>query len=189
MKRIEILQRLALAIRKRNPLLAETYLLPGLSEKMRARRFRKLSGNLEPLHDLYTWHDGTKFVHLVPGETQAEGIAKVSFFPIDNFLFTQSEQAYGMMHTWEEVAKRRPVLKEGVWRYFPLFNGETAYFMLDLDPKENSRIIFYDNEPVDSFDVAYPTFDVFLADILRANETGTRLSFLSKHHRFGRGPS
>ena len=180
MKRIEMLQRLEVAIRKRNLLLAENYLLPGLSEKIRARRFRKLSGNLEPLHDLYSWHDGTKFIHLVPGETQAEGINKVSFFPVDTYLFTQAEQAYGMMHTWEEVAQRRPALREGVWRYFPLFNGETAYFMLDLDPSKNSRIIFYDNEPVDSFEVAYPTFDAFLQDILRANESDTRLKFFAR---------
>jgi len=179
MKRIEILARLEMAIRKRNPLLANDYLLPGLSEKMRARRFRKLSGNFQPLHDLYSWHDGTKFVHLVAGETHVQGIAKVSFFPVDTFLFTDSEQAFGIMHTWEEVAQRRPALKEGVWRYYPLFSGGSARFMLDLEPEMKSRIIFYDDEPVDSFKVAYPTFDAFLADILRANETGERLNFLA----------
>jgi hypothetical protein len=178
MKRTDILARLEMALHKRNPLLAESYLLPGLSEKARARRFRKLSGNLEPLHDLYSWRDGTKFIHLAAGETFAEGIAKVSFFPIDTFLFTDSEQAIGMMHTWAEVAQRRPAMKDGVWRYFPLFNGGSARFMLDLDPQKKSRIVFYDDEPVDSFEVAYPTFDAFLADILQANESGGRLKFL-----------
>jgi hypothetical protein len=180
MKRTEILERLEIAIRKRNPLLAENYLLPGLSEKRRAKRFRKLSGNLEPLHDLYSWHDGTKFVHLTAGETYTDGIAKVSFFPIDTFLFTDSEQAFGMMHTWETVSKRRPALKEGVWRYFPLFSGGSGCFMLDLDPEQKSRIIFYRDDPMDSFEVAYTTCDAFLADILRANETGARLSFFER---------
>jgi hypothetical protein len=185
MKRAEILERLENALRKRNPLFAENYLLPGLSEKTRAKRFRKLSGGVEPLQDLYSWHDGTKFVHLAADETFNEGIAKVSFFPIDTFLFTDSEQAIGMMHTWEEIAKRRPALKEGVWRFFPLFSGGGARFMLDLDPQEKSRIVFYDDRPVDSFEVAYPTFDAFLADILRANETGERLSFFERGWQTG----
>jgi hypothetical protein len=180
MKRIEILNRLEKALCKRNPLLTDKYLLPGLSEKMRIKRFRKLSGDIEPLHDLYSWHDGTKFVHLMPGETYAEGIAKVSCLPVDIFLFTDSEQAIGMMHTWEEVAKRRPALRDGVWRYFPLFSGGSASFMLDLDPAKKSRIIFYDGQPVDSFEVAYPTFDAFLVDILEANEANSRLGFLER---------
>jgi hypothetical protein len=116
----------------------------------------------------------------MPGETYAEGIAKVSCLPVDIFLFTDSEQAIGMMHTWEEVAKRRPALRDGVWRYFPLFSGGSASFMLDLDPAKKSRIIFYDDQPVDSFEVAYPTFDAFLVDILEANEANSRLGFLER---------
>lgn len=177
MNKINTLERLEVAIRKRNPLLAGDYLMAGLSEKMRAKRFRNLSGNLQPLHDLYSWRDGTKFVHLKPGETYAEGIAKVSFLPVDTFLFTDSQQAIAMMHTWEEVSKRRPALREGVWRYFPLLCGGSARFMLDLDPNRHSRIIFYNDEPTDTLSVAYPTFDSFLTDILLANESGARLAY------------
>lgn len=179
MKHVGILARLEAALRKRNPMLVDDYLLPGLSVKTMTRRFRRISFGIGTLNDIYSWHDGTKFVNLAPGETFAEGIAKVSFLPIDTFLFNSSEQAIGMMYTMEEVSRRRPELKEGVWRYFPLLSGGGDSFMLDLDPNERSRIIFHNGKSADSFRVAYPTLDAFLDEIVHANDTGTRLCFLS----------
>lgn len=176
----KILAAVEAAIRARNPVLADEYLRPGLSTKASTKRFRKLKGAIAPLNFLYEWHDGTKFVHLVPGETYATGIAKVSFIPKATYIFTDSEQSMAMMETWAEASRRKPGLIEGVNRYVPIFCGPYSQFMLDIEPAANSRIIFFDNERTPFYQLAYSSFDEFLADILLANITKEALGFFAR---------
>ena len=176
----EILTALEAAIRARNPVLADEYLRRGLTAKASAKRFRKLKGTITPLIYLYEWHDGTKFVHLVPGETYETGIAKVSFIPKSTYIFTESERSMAMMETWAEASKRKPSLIEGVNRFVPVFCGPYSQFMLDLEPAANSRIVFFDNERVPFYQLAYSSFEEFISDILRANLSNEALGFFGR---------
>lgn len=175
-----LLKRLEEAIMRRNPLLALEYLKPGLSVKALDKRFRNLSGNVEPLRVLYGWRDGTKFVRLVPGETFKTGIAKVSFFPPDTFLFKDSEQAIAMMDTWSQAAQRNRTLKEGVGRYFPIVTGSGAKFMFDLLPASLGRIVYFNDEVEGYYQQAYTSLEEFILDVSQANDTNSRLGFLTK---------
>lgn len=178
MKRVELLQKIDAAIKMRNPMLAEHYLRPGLTTKAIARLLKKATGLTEPIFDLYSWHDGTKFVHLVPGETYMAGIKKVEFFPGHNFHFVDLKLAILNMEALAQKAERQPSLKEGIGRYLPFFyNGSTAEFMLDIHPKKKNRIMFFDSQDDKPVREAYKSLDAFLIDVLVANETGDPLHF------------
>ena len=73
MDRTGILHEIDAAIAKRNPQLVP-YLRPGLPTKIIERRLKKVTGLIRPLFDLYSWHDGTDFLHLAPGETFSQGM-------------------------------------------------------------------------------------------------------------------
>lgn len=178
MKRSELLHKLLDALRKRNPLLVEQYLRPGLSPKGLERLAQKTIGLSEPLKDLYSWRDGTKFVHLSPGETYKSGMKKIEFIPDSSFHFVELKLAILSMNTWAEAAGRRPELAEGSNKYLPCFyNGATAYFMVDLSPQMGNRILYFESQSHSPFEVAYPSLDEFLIEILKSNETGEPLSF------------
>jgi hypothetical protein len=182
MNRTELLQKIELSIRKRSPLLAE-HLQPGLPVKTIERQLKKISGLTQPLYDLYGWHDGISPYRWQTGETYHFSFAlkQLGFFPDEIFFFMGSEKAVAQLGFFNEIAKRRPALKEGVGRYFPLlWDGSTAYFTLDLDPGSKSRVIFFENESEVPFQEAYTTIDDFLIDVLRANETGEKLRFFEE---------
>ena len=184
-----LLKRLEAAILQHNPLLALEYLKPGLSVKALDKRFRNVSGNVGPLRMLYAWRDGTEFVNLVPGETFVAGISKVSFFPVDTFLFKDSEQAIAMMDTSSQAAQRHRILKEGVGRYFPIFTGTGAKFLFDLSPASGGRIIYFNDEAEKYYQLAYTGLDDFISDVAQANETNSRLNFLAKREKVPRWES
>lgn len=182
MKRIEILRRIDIALNKQNPLLVESYLRPGLSLKTIEKLTRKVAGLIEPVVELYSWHDGTKFVQLSAGETYLSGVKKVEFFPGNSFHFVDLKLAVLNLEALVEIAKHHPELREAVGRYLPFFyNGATAQFMLDLDQSARSRVMFYDSQNGKPVQQAYETLDDYLLDILHSNETGESLRFFKRY--------
>ena len=178
MKRAELLQKIDAAIRKRNPVLAEHYLRPGLTKKAIERLLKNVTGLTEPLFELYSWHDGTKFVHLAPGETYKTGIKKVELFPGHRFHFVNLKLAVLGLEALAKKAEHKLALKEGVGKYLPFFyNGATAEFMLDLQPERESRVMFFDSQEDKPVQQAYETLDAFLAAVLHANEANKPLGF------------
>lgn len=178
MKRGEILQKLDAAIKMRNPVLAEHYLRPGLTTKAVDKLLKRVVGLTEPIFDLYTWHDGTKFVHLAPGETYRDGIKKIEFFPGHRFHFVDLKLVILRMEELVQRSERQVDLKEGIGRYMPFFyNGSTAEFMLDTHPKKEGRVVFFDSQDGKPVREAYESLDAFLVDVLVANETGEPLRF------------
>jgi hypothetical protein len=136
---------------------------------------------IEPLFDLYAWHNGTEPVRTVSGDTHNISFDELGFFPEEIFCLIDLEMAVAHFAMWAEAAKHRPELKEGARRYFPLFwDGNTSSLALDTDPRSNSRIIFFENESDEPFREAYATLDEFLLDALRANENGEPLRFFEE---------
>ena len=179
MNRTELLQKIETAIRKRSPLLAE-HLQPGIQMKTVDRRLRRISGLTQPLYDIYGWHDGISPYRWQTGVTYhfSYSLKELGFFPDENFFFMDLERAVVQLGYFSEIAKRRPALKEGIGRYFPLlWDGSTAYFTLDLDRDSHNRVVFFENESVMPYQEAYATIDEFLLDVLHANETGESLCF------------
>ena len=172
MTRAEVLNKLDCAIAAKNPTLLR-YLRPGLMTNAIERRLKGVSGLTEPLFDLYSWHDGTDFVHLGPGETFVQGMEKITIIPGARFHFVRLELAASYMQVWDEAARKRPNIKQMVGRYFTLFyDGADEYIMLDLDPSKKGRVIHYTNESHIPFRKVYETIDELLHDILHATENG-----------------
>lgn len=170
-----ILAELDTAIRKRDPRLAQQ-LRPGQSHNAVVRRLRRVIGETEPLLDLYTWHDGTEPLRRSDGDTHVLSLLELSLIPGELCIFEELEASFATFVGWSEIAEYHGRIKEAVGRYFPLlWDGSDTWLTLDLKPGQKGRIVYFELQNDSPFRTAYPTFDDFLLDALRANETGLRL--------------
>ncbi|MFT3831348.1 MAG: hypothetical protein QM691_16755 [Opitutaceae bacterium] len=171
----EIFSRLEIAIRKRDPRLA-CQLRPGLSVKARARWLKKVPGDTSVLAELYAWHDGTEPLRWSEGETHKMSLLELSLIPGEIFPFTDLETSATHFAGWATIARYHPRIVEAVGRYFPiLWDGSGAWLTVDVQSGKHARVVHFEMQDDQPFREAYPTFDEFLLDVLKANETGEPL--------------
>ena len=180
MKYTELLAKLDAAIRKRDPRLAN-HLRPGLPPNVIARRLKKVAGETGPLLELYGWHDGTEPLCWSEGDTHKMSLLELSVIPGELCVFEKLEGAVATFAGWVEIAKYHERINEAVGRYFPLFwDGSDTWLTVDLKAGQKGRIVYFELQNDSPFKEAYATFDEFLIDAVRANETGEPLRFFER---------
>jgi hypothetical protein len=161
----EILKRFEVAIECRNPLLIKS-LRPGITaEKIKKKLDRAgITGAIEPIVWFYSWRSICREVFYL----------KLGFFPRQFYMPVDLSMAIADMIGFKEIADAHPEnprLAEAVGCYFPLFLGgrsEAIYIAVDISPGKQNRIMI--NDLSDStFREAYPSFNEFVEDIIRAN--------------------
>lgn len=195
MRMTELIQRLEIAILRRNPSLAAN-LQPGLSVlKIKAALKRKrIEGAVEPILDLYSWRNGTDLqtnlnavkagfappveYELSEIEKRAllrQGIKRDTAFRDYNFL--KLETAILDMGGFRSYAQYHPRLSVLVGRYFPfLWDGSNGYIALDIEPSANSRVVMIQTQDAQPLREAHNSFEEFLKDAIRANENDEPLA-------------
>jgi len=177
MKRTELLTKIDAAIRSRNPKLKEQ-LCRGLSKDALAKKLSKVPGGIEPLVDLYSWHNGTE-----PQRFQDEGRFLISFedlsvVPCELLIFHGIDMMLAHFGSWSAATKAQPFLKKVAGTCFPfLWDGSTTWLGLDLNSKSAERVLVVDFESDKPVREAYPSFDECLEDILFANQNGVQMRF------------
>ena len=86
----------------------------------------------------------------------------------------------GHFESFKISARHHSNMKLVAGRYFPLFwNGSRLtrdWLAVDLEPSSNSRVVLIDSQAEDPVYPAYPSFDEFITDAIRANREGTSLN-------------
>lgn len=157
-------------LRNRNPILA-TRLRAGLPEAHIRRMLSraKVEGNVEPIVELFSWRNGS---HLDPS------IAEVaSPFPASDYIFMDLELMLADFVGFKEGAIHHPRLAQLVGRYFPIFwDGSNGWLAVDLYPSTLNRVVIIDAQAEQPVKNAYPSFDEFLKDAIRANQQSDKLT-------------
>lgn len=180
MKRTDILAKLDAAIRARDPRLAQQ-LRPGLDHDAIARRTKNMIGEVEPLFELYGWHDGTEALRYSEGSAPQMSLLELSIVPEQLCILQDLEGTLATFDAWQEIARYHRRVEEAVGRYFPfLWDSSDTWFTIDLKPSMKGRIVYFELQNDIPFKEAYSTFDEFLLDVLRANETGGPLRFFEE---------
>jgi hypothetical protein len=199
----QLLDRLAKAILCRNPGLSEL-LQSGLPVDKIARTLSRagVKGETAPLHELYSWYNGT----VLHGQSAAFKIAFAGGFVPPSVRHLSKDQKefllqYGIKRDSEPVsyhfiqldtavlhfkgfltgAKNQPAWSVITARFFPfLWDGSDWHLALDLDPNSNCRVVIILTKEQKPLRFAYPTFEAFLEDAIRANETKQLLTCVTE---------
>jgi len=195
---IELLRELEAALLKRNPGIAPA-LLPGVpADEIRTQLKRLgIKGNIEPIVQLYGWHNGA----VVGKECEARrlGIAPpvVSDIPektlefmrglghkidgpvkcYNSFLFFRFDSSIRWIKHWKKFAATVPSSAKLALRFVPFISTTNSGedLALDVTPEGNGRIVLIGaNEK--QVRLAYASFEEFLRDLIRANESNEVLS-------------
>ena len=176
----EILTKLDTAIAKRDPRLAKQ-LRPGLSAKGLNRWLKKVPGDTAPLVELYGWHNGTEPLRWSEGDTHKMSLLELSLVPGELCIFEDAEMTAANFAGWRELARYHTRVEEAVGRYFPILaDGSDTWLCVDLKLGQKHRIVYFELQNDRPFKEAYATFEEFLLDVLRANETGEPLRFFEE---------
>ncbi len=173
-----LLNQLEIAIRARNPALADS-LLPGLreSEIRSVLRGANAVGDVTGLVFLYAWRNGTSdAAPLMPPDNAFFPGTSYCFLPlqtgVEHFVTLRTAAAELVEFTHDPTN-----IGEGAGRYFPVFwDGATGYLAADLRPSHNNGIVIIEFESEEPFRQAYETFDEFIADAIHVNKTNDTLA-------------
>ena len=166
-----LLERFEQALRQRNPILVDR-LEPGLAES-RVRRMlqrSKVEGAIEPIVQLFTWKNGSRIDPSMAAQ-------HISPFPYSDYMLMDLEMMIVDFQGFREGALYHARMNELVGRYFPIFwNGSACYLAVDLDAAKDNRVVSVDIDASQVVRSAYGSFDEFLKDAIRANETNDKLT-------------
>lgn len=166
----ELIQKLEAAVLRRNPLLAEK-LQPGLPVDQIRKDLKRagIEGAIDPIVQLYSWRNGTVL-------DMDLASSKTGFVPEVVYQFVNLKRAIVYMKGYKEYAHYHSRLSALVGRYFPiLWDGATGWIAVDIKPSSHNEVVtiqFEDDKPLRE---AYPSFEVFLKDLIRANEENDSL--------------
>ena len=167
----DLLVELERAITKRNPVLAQR-LRPGRSEASVRRSLERagVSGCVKPVVALFSWKNGSNLDPSVPRE-------QVSPFPKSGyFLFMPLSFTVGHFGEFSAYIASNPRMKEVGGKYFPLFwNGKSGWLAVDLNPAKNSRVVLIESQAENPVLEAFPSFEEFISDAIRANRENNSL--------------
>lgn len=193
-----LIQKLEIALLSRNPALADR-LRPSLPvEKIRKDLKRAgITGSIDPIVQLYAWKDGTNLqgesatvqaAFTPPMEVPLSEDIKQALFLIhgvkretdmEAYHFPDLKWAILQMRAYKSYAQHNPKLSVLVGRYFPfLWNGSNNEIALDLEPSGHNRVVTIRTQDEQPLREAYDSFEEFLQDAIRANETSEPLSCL-----------
>ena len=66
-----------------------------------------------------------------------------------------------------------PKLAQEITRYFPMFwDSSTGFVVLDLNDRNNHRVMLLEFEDVEGTQEAYPSFEEFIRNVIRAWSEG-----------------
>jgi hypothetical protein len=195
----QLLQKLEAALAKRNPLLVQHRLEPGLPPAQISKSLTRAGvvGDIEPLVELYAWHNGSE-LHGEPENGLLDGFAPPKISPLSEGQKAFLAQ-YGIKRETEKTSLHFMRLKTAIihfkdhsgtmdqprkavlgTRYFPvLWDGSTGEIALDLDPAGGRRVVsiqLSETKDAHLLREAYESLEAFLLDLIRANETSTLLS-------------
>jgi hypothetical protein len=182
----DLIQKLEMAILKRNPKLGER-LQPGLAaEKIKQSLKRAgIAGAIDPIVELYSWRNGTNLQGFGAEAVKAGFVPPIEVQLSDSIK--QQMRRLGLKGDTASVSYNFVELKmnilyknsfdESAKRYFPLlWDGKSGFIAVDLDVASNKRVVTIqkrDNQPLRE---AYDTFEEFLKDAIRANENNEPLT-------------
>jgi hypothetical protein len=196
----ELFDELEAAVLKRNPGIA-TAMLPGLPEdEIRAQLKRVgMKQNIEPIVQLYGWHNGA----VVGKENEAArlGIAppviteapqkNIEFlrglgYKIDgptkrykSFLFFRFQGSIVSIKHWKKFAATIPSCAKLSLRFVPFIStNDGENLALDVTPEGNGRIVMIGDKEK-QVRAAYASFEEFIRDLIRANQTNELLSCIA----------
>jgi hypothetical protein len=195
------IEKLQAALFARCPSLAEI-LPPGLSAAKIKKALSKagVEGAIEPIVELYSWRDGcpggyadsykmdttggfvpARIVPLSASQIEfmrAIGASRVS--SPERFHLLGLKRALGHMKDYRDALSRRTVMAALAGRYFPFLWDATSsvYLAIDLNPSAGSRVIKFQHRETLEMWEAYDSFEAFLADAIRCNETNTPMACL-----------
>jgi len=199
----DLLQRLELGLVRRNPGIAPK-LQPGLppdSIKQQLKRAGIKKGNVDPIVALYAWHDGYQNVG---NESEAGrlGFAPPTVSPvpqahIEHLLncglkvdpnskiygeFKWINLSYVIWHLkhWKKWSPKVPRYAILLGRAVPFLVKGDQTLAFDTDTSANGRIISIQDDKVKGeppLREAYASFEAFLLDAIRANETNQLLTW------------
>lgn len=152
-------------------------LAPGLSERRIRSRLAKagVTGSLEPIVEVFAWHDGTRR-DMGLGRAHEE----YSIAPGLPFMLPELDLAICHYLAFPEFARKRPAYWRVAGRHFPLlWDGRTAHVAVGIRDESPGAIVVIDQDDPAFVSVAYASFEELLQDLVRANATGERL------HRLG----
>lgn len=204
----DLIQKLEAAVLRRNPALAQSLQpgLPVETIKKDLKR-ADITGAIEPILELYSWHNGT-ILHgeseafnaglkagFVPPlisspsdshKAEMERVCKMAGAPFDPnfkiytaFHFLRLKTAIIDMRSYREYARSNPKLSIIVGRFFPiLWDGSSSYLAIDIDVSSGNRVVLIQKRDEYPLREAYPSFEEFLKDAIRANENDDLLSCL-----------
>jgi hypothetical protein len=197
----ELLERLHAAVIRRNPGVASAF-QPGLPADTIRQELKRahVKGNIEPIVELYSWHDGARFakedeayrlgfappiVTSLPRErieqaqqlgykidSNAKIYTRFEFFGLSYLIWNQKH--------WKKWAPKFPRFGGLVGRVLPFLQGPQL-LGLDVDPSTGTRVLAVDQSNTKSdkapppVRLAYASFEEFLLDAIRANETSELL--------------
>jgi SMI1 / KNR4 family (SUKH-1) len=154
-------------------------LRPGLrEEEIRARLVDAgVEAPQEALIQLYSWRNGAQ---------REAGLSNYDWciFPKGIHHFLSLEEAVEEFKSNREAAAELvgitgdpTKLNEGASRYFPIFwDGSTGCLCVDLEPSKHGRVVMMEFESTEPFVEAYPSFEAFLEDAIRANREDDNLA-------------
>ncbi len=168
----ELLVTFEKALRQGNPILADR-LQAGLPEpRMRRMLDRaKVQGDIGPILVLFGWKNGSR---LDPSVAQ-----HASPFPGSEYIFMDLEMMTADFRGFYECATHHPRYAKIAGKYFPMFwNGSNDWLAVDLDPRNQTRVVLLETESEGMLRKAYGSFDALLEDAIRANEMKQTLTCL-----------
>lgn len=192
----ELIQQLEAAILRRNPLLLEM-MRPGLPVEKIKKELKRASvaGAVDQLVGLYSWRDGTnlqgfgsealeagftppievELSDFIKQELLRLGVKRDTDLRQYNFIELKSAILYAK--EYEQIAKHNPKMYIVVGRYFPiLWDGATGWVAVDTEPSAHNRIVTIQMRDEQPLREAYDSFEDFLKDAIRANESNEPLA-------------
>lgn len=199
----ELIQKLEVAVLRRNPALAGN-LQTGLSAEKIKKDLKRagVEGAIGPIIELYSWKNGSVLrgnsaefragleagftpptvVQLSEDVKQAmlliHGVKRET--DMETFHFMELGSAIVDMKSFKEYAAHQPRFAVLVGRYFPfLWNGSTAWIAIDTEPSDGNRIFAIEIDQTKNgqpLREVYDSFEAFLKDAIRANENNEPLS-------------
>jgi hypothetical protein len=198
----ELLERLQTALLRRNPGIASA-LQPGRPADTIRQELKRahVKGNIEPIVELYSWHDGARFMK--ENDAYRLGFAPPTVTSLPRERIEQAQQlgykidpnakvygrfefsslSYLIWHQkhWRKWAPKFPRYGGLVGRVLPFLQHGSQMLGLDIDPSDGTRVLAVDVSNAKSdkapppLRTAYASFEEFLLDAIRANETNELL--------------
>lgn len=192
----DLLQQLGAAVLRRNPGVATALQAPLDADHIRRELKRVgIKEHVEPIVTLYTWHNGAKFYR--ESESFDLGFAPpvVSYLPkahiefleglghkvdpnrklYDAFTFFEFDGGIGAVKLWKKFSKSLPDSAALAGRFFPFMSNKSGdQIAIDVTPEGRGRVVVIAKDK--RVREAYDSLEVFLRDLIRANETNELLA-------------